>query len=467
LGDRRQRPNQIWKNKRYILCAANVITRIVGFYLLKDLTAKSYADVVFRQLICCYGSPVAIESDRGGNFNSQVASELQMLGSHTHRVVSSFHPCASKAERIAVQPFSSSLRVIMATHPIGKCPDFLSYVTFLVNSSYQSKRLSLTPFEIIGNGITSSFESPLLEVGVAQRSKVSKFWKDKMSIMARITEILLTEYKMALKLTRSYHTVHSMPVEIGDTIYFCIFRLSPRLAYLSTIMPRWKLGEVTKILGRTSIVIRDLETDRLISRHLFDVRLHKIPRSYLNLYNSSGIAAEQKQEDSPAENGEDFGGTSAVKIMLQQEQTAMRAAADQVEGEIEGKEKASHTLRRSNRLANKSQDETKLLDLSLAKKHTVDEAVPSNSSAVEAKSSINEEEIPSTKSIWTDTSVWPKQKKPSNQASKEIPELQKPLRRSARISKKLETGKGHEEGMPVGTASGNPCDNALEEFNLT
>jgi hypothetical protein len=259
-------PVKSGNSKRYILCAANVVTRMVGFYLLKDLTAKSYADVVFRQLICCYGSPIAIESDRGTNFNSLVASELRMLGSHTHRIVSSYHPCASKAERIAVQPFSNSLRVIMASHPVSKWPDFLSYVTFLVNSSYRSKKLSLTPFEIIGNGITSSFESPLLEVGAAQKSKLSKFWKDKTSVMARIAEFLRTEYKMALKLTRSYHTVYSMPVDIGDTIYFRIFRLSPRLAYLSAIMPRWKLGKVTKILGRTLIVIKDLETDRLISR---------------------------------------------------------------------------------------------------------------------------------------------------------------------------------------------------------
>jgi hypothetical protein len=104
------------KFKRYILCAANVITRIVGFYLLKDLTAEAYADVVFRQLICCYGSPVAIESDKGSNFNSKVATELRMLGSHTHQIVSSYHPCPSEAERIAVQPFSSSLRVLMASN---------------------------------------------------------------------------------------------------------------------------------------------------------------------------------------------------------------------------------------------------------------------------------------------------------------------------------------------------------------
>ena len=44
-------PVKSGNSKRYILCAANVVSRIVGFYLLKDLTAKSYADVVFRQLI--------------------------------------------------------------------------------------------------------------------------------------------------------------------------------------------------------------------------------------------------------------------------------------------------------------------------------------------------------------------------------------------------------------------------------
>jgi hypothetical protein len=69
-----------------------------------------------------------------------------------------------------------------------------------------------------------------------------------------------------------------------------------------------------------------------------------------------------------------------------------------------------------------------------------------------------------------DGTVRPKLVKPSNQASNENPKLRESLRRSVHIaSKNLETEQRHEKNMPVGTATGhgNPCDNTLDEFNLT
>jgi hypothetical protein len=345
----------------------------------------------------------------------------------------------------------------MAAHPVSKWPQFLSYVTFLINSSYRSKKLSLTPFEILGNGITSSFEGPLLDIGVAEKSELSKFWKDKTVVMAKIADVLRSEYKMALKLTRSYHNVYTMPVSEGDTVYFRIFKFSTRLAYLSAIMPRWKLGKVTKILGRTSVVIKDLDTGRLISRHLSDLRLHKVPKSYLNLY-GPGLGVDNRSQ--PAEDGEDFGGVLTEEIMLQQEETALRAAADKIESKVEGSPPA---LRRSKRLADKNQGEKESAVKPLPEQQPSIQTV-----AVEA----HDEVLPPT---GLDAVVRPKRPKqveiqpshskemaPEEITSKMAPEEITSSEKSALTSE----GCTQRAEMPIIASSGNPADLALNEFNL-
>jgi hypothetical protein len=106
----------------------------------------------------------------------------------------------------------------------------------------------------------------------------------------------------------------------------------------------------------------------------------------------------------------------------------------------------------------------------VAGKHTMDKGILPNSPAVAGEHSINKEVIPKTKLGQKDGAVRPKLAKPSKQTSDVNPQLRKSLRRSVRIaSKSLGTEEIHAKDMPVGSAMGhgNPCDNALDEFNLT
>jgi hypothetical protein len=67
------------------------------------------------------------------------------------------------------------------------------------------------------------------------------------------------------------------------------------------------------------------------------------------------------------------------------------------------------------------------------------------------------------KKVRLSDSAWPKRNKNQYSLTKEqTPEGQEPLRRSARLSKR----ESQNDDMPVGTASGNPSNNAMEEFNL-
>ena len=88
---------------------------------------------------------------------------------------------------------------------------------------------------------------------------------------------------------------------MGQTIWIKIHAYSTRLAYLSSLLPRYKAAKVVAILGKTSLVVQDKETGKLVNRHLSDCFVIKNTGNFSNLYTDSKTSCQQDVE-------EDFGG---------------------------------------------------------------------------------------------------------------------------------------------------------------
>ena len=63
-----------------------------------------------------------------------------------------------------------------------------------------------------------------------------------------------------------------------------IFKPKKDLKYLKSILPKFKLARVTKILGATSLILTDLDSGKSLSRNLADVYKVSHGLSYGNLY---------------------------------------------------------------------------------------------------------------------------------------------------------------------------------------
>ena len=96
-------------------------------------------------------------------------------------------------------------------------------------------------------------------------------------------------------------TVDSLGLQVGDHVWIRIFAFSERLAYLSSLLPRFKVAKILAILGKSSIVLEDLETGRKITRHLADCYPIKPVGNFSNLFLNSKAAVQQEVD-------EDFGG---------------------------------------------------------------------------------------------------------------------------------------------------------------
>ena len=146
-------------------------------------------------------------------------------------------------------------------------------------------------------GSENSFYHPLLEIK-QDKLPFDKFWSTRVKKIREINEILVEKYGIFLS-TRANkrHTVTSLNLKVNDPVWIRIFQFSTRLKYMKHILPSFKMAKIEKILGETSLLVRDQDSGRLISRHLQDCFPVKFAGSYSNLYTDSLTQHQNETEE--------------------------------------------------------------------------------------------------------------------------------------------------------------------------
>ena len=153
----------------------------------------------------------------------------------------------------------------------------------------------------------STFYHPILEL---QDEKIpfGAFWEKRVKKFQELIAILKQKYDTYLCSKGNPRlTVDSMGIKPGDTLWIQIFAYSERLAYLSSLLPRFKAAKIVGVLGKSSLMLEDQETGRKITRHLTDVYPIKPTGNFSNLFQGPKEAIQQDVE-------EDFGGMKPSEI---------------------------------------------------------------------------------------------------------------------------------------------------------
>ena len=136
-------------------------------------------------------------------------------------------------------------------------------------------------------GSEQGFFHPALEQK-DNRVKYPKFWEDRIDFMAKIVQLFSDKYDLQLTQMRTLrHTVSSLKINVGDLVYYRIFLYPESANFLKSLMPKFNLARVTKILGPTALILKDEKSGREISRHLVDTYKAEFSSSFPNLYLSS------------------------------------------------------------------------------------------------------------------------------------------------------------------------------------
>ena len=299
-------PMNLNSKPHYVLCAVEVSYRLVNFSLAKTTSAQETADLLFKNIFCVYGSAVEIISDRSKSFVNELFQSLLKLGNAKVRVTSSYAPWSNFAEERAVRKLSSALKAVCYGRSPSEWALNLKYAQLMINSSTVSPYLSSPPFALL-MGSENSFFHPLL---VIKEDKIpfNQFWTERIKKMREINDVLIKKYDVYLsQKSNKRHTVETLGLKIGDSCWIRIFAFSSRLKYLKHLLPSWRMAKIEKIVGKTSLLLRDSETGKLISRHLQDVSPVKLCGNFQNLFTDSLTAQKNEIE-------EDFEGLKADQI---------------------------------------------------------------------------------------------------------------------------------------------------------
>ena len=299
-------PILVGSSKKYVLCGVETNLRLVHFAIANSLEATEIARLIFEGIIASYGSSIEIISDRGKSFLNKLNQALFTLGSIHHRLTDAYHPQSSISEGLAVRKFSSSMKALICGRNLSEWSSNVKYLQVLLNSSLIHPYLSQTPYQLLLNS-KSTFYHPVLEMP-EETIEYNDFWERRVRKFQELTKCLKVKYDTYLSMKANPRaTVDSLGIEPGQNVWIRIFAFSERLAYLSSLLPRFKAAKVLKILGKTSLVLEDLETGKKITRHLTDCYPIKPVGNFSNLFLNSKAAVNQDVE-------EDFGGMPASNL---------------------------------------------------------------------------------------------------------------------------------------------------------
>ena len=80
------------RQNKYILVVSDYFTKWTESYPMKNMEAKTIAEQLVSNFICCYGVPYYIHTDQGRNFESSLISEMCQLLDMTKTRTTPYHP---------------------------------------------------------------------------------------------------------------------------------------------------------------------------------------------------------------------------------------------------------------------------------------------------------------------------------------------------------------------------------------
>ena len=131
---------------RYIIVAVDYFSRWPEAQPLKEANANTVANFLYREIICRFGAPQVLQSDRGTHFLNQVIKELTEKFRIKHSLSSPYHPQSNGL----VERFNRSLCQGLAkvSETIFNWNEYIQPVLF----AYRVRRLLITrrsPYEIV------------------------------------------------------------------------------------------------------------------------------------------------------------------------------------------------------------------------------------------------------------------------------------------------------------------------------
>ena len=140
-------PETKTNSNQYIICAIDYFSKYAITRAIKDLTALTAAKFIFEDIICVYGTPKKIITDRGSNFESSLIKNLCSLMKIDKLRTTAYHPqCNGEVERL-----NQTLKGMLTCFVDKRHDDWDEYLpqcTFAYNTQVHDST-KISPYEVL------------------------------------------------------------------------------------------------------------------------------------------------------------------------------------------------------------------------------------------------------------------------------------------------------------------------------
>lgn len=132
----------------FILLAIDAFTRWTEAFPLRSQEAKEIARVLYDQIICRYGAPRILFSDRGRSFMSKLINALSEIFQITQHFTSSYHPQTNGLVERQNSTLAQSLRIYCGKDQT-KWPNYLQSIMMAFRKSPAMNTTEYSPFYMV------------------------------------------------------------------------------------------------------------------------------------------------------------------------------------------------------------------------------------------------------------------------------------------------------------------------------
>jgi len=205
------------KKNQYVLVVIDHATKYVEAQACKDQQAETAANFIFSNIICRYGAPKEILSDKGQAFTGTLMATLSKLCGISQKFTAGYHPQTNGL----TERFNRTIQEVLSkfVNPEqSNWDDLLQASVFAYNTSIHSST-GFTPFEMVHGFI------PTMPVGVdliiPKGSQTASEWVKTIHDQARIIQEagLQRQIRRARTQEKQYNKNKKMKmIKVGDLV---------------------------------------------------------------------------------------------------------------------------------------------------------------------------------------------------------------------------------------------------------
>jgi len=213
---------------KYILLCVDSFSRWPEAFPTKTQNAVEVAEVFYNEIVCRYGCPEYLVSDRGGSFIAEVVSRLCQLLDIKRVKTSSFRPCCNGTAENFNQTIWKSLRCYCDKQENWN--EYLQSIMLAYRSTTSAYSTQFSPYEIMfGREIRLAIDNELKPTNQSKRTSTDAYVEKMQSRIKIMQEVAKQNVEDNQKLYKEKYDRSAKPseYELGQLVWLHTPQIKP------------------------------------------------------------------------------------------------------------------------------------------------------------------------------------------------------------------------------------------------